>query len=90
VTEALPSPGDRLAEEGAGVVRERSSLVPNVAVILGSGLGAVVDGMQDTEAFAFTELPGFPAPTVPGHAGRLALGTLDGVPNAAFQGRIHF
>jgi purine-nucleoside phosphorylase len=90
VTEALPSPGDRLAEEGAGVVRERSSLVPNVAVILGSGLGAVVDGMQDTEAFAFTELPGFPAPTVPGHAGRLALGTLDGVPIAAFQGRIHF
>jgi purine-nucleoside phosphorylase len=86
----VPSPGDRLAEEAVGVVRERSSLEPRVAVILGSGLGAVVDGMTDVEAFAFTDLPGFPAPTVPGHAGRLVLGLLDGVPIAAFQGRIHF
>jgi purine-nucleoside phosphorylase len=90
VVQAAPSPGDRLGEEAAGVVRERSSLVPNVAVILGSGLGAVVDGMTDVESFAFTDLPGFPAPTVPGHAGRLALGRLDGVAIAAFQGRIHY
>jgi len=87
---AVPSPGDRLGDEAAGVVRERSSLEPAVAVILGSGLGAVVDGMTDVESFAFTELPGFPAPTVPGHAGRLAVGNLDGVAVAAFQGRIHF
>ena len=86
----VPSPGDRLADEAAGVVRERSSLEPRVAVILGSGLGAVVDGMTAVDAFAFTDLPGFPAPTVPGHAGRLVLGNLDGVPIAAFQGRIHF
>jgi purine-nucleoside phosphorylase len=86
----VPSPGDRLGEEAAGVVRERSSLEPRVAVILGSGLGAVVDGMTGVEAFAFTDLPGFPAPTVPGHAGRLVVGELDGVPIAAFQGRIHF
>ena len=90
VTRPVPSPGDRLGEEAAGVVRERSSLEPRVAVILGSGLGAVVDGMTDVEAFAFTDLPGFPAPTVPGHAGRLVLGQLEGVPVAAFQGRIHF
>jgi purine-nucleoside phosphorylase len=90
VTGPVPSPGDRLGEEAAGVVRERSSLEPRVAVILGSGLGAVVDGMTGVEAFAFTDLPGFPAPTVPGHAGRLVLGNLDGVPIAAFQGRIHF
>jgi purine-nucleoside phosphorylase len=90
VTRPVPSPGDRLGEEAAGVVRERSSLEPRVAVILGSGLGAVVDGMTGVEAFAFTDLPGFPAPTVPGHAGRLVLGNLDGVPIAAFQGRIHF
>src|SRR5207244_2898599 len=38
----------------------------------------------------FGELPGFPAPTVPGHAGRLLLGTLAGVAVAAFMGRIHF
>jgi inosine/guanosine/xanthosine phosphorylase family protein len=89
--EALPSPGDRLAEEAAGVVRERTSLVPRLAMILGSGLGGVVDGMTDAEVFAFgDDLPGFPEPSVPGHAGRLALGRFAGVPIAAFRGRIHF
>ncbi|MGZ8637611.1 MAG: hypothetical protein ACXWX2_11660, partial [Actinomycetota bacterium] len=62
---AVPSPADRLAEEAAGVIRERTSLVPAVAVILGSGLGGVVDGLEDAESFAFTDLPGFPPPSVP-------------------------
>jgi purine-nucleoside phosphorylase len=88
--DAIPSPGDRLAEEAAGVIRERTSLVPSVGVILGSGLGGAVEGMSEAETFAFTDLPGFPAPTVPGHAGALSLGMLDGVPIAAFRGRIHF
>lgn len=87
---SLPSPGDRLAEEAAGVIRERTSLVPEVGVILGSGLGGAVEGLADAETFAFADLPGFPPPSVPGHAGRLSLGMLDGVPVAAFQGRIHF
>jgi purine-nucleoside phosphorylase len=90
LTEALPSPGDRLAEEAAGVVRERTSLVPSFGLILGSGLGAVVDDITDAETFAFADLPGFPAPSVPGHQGRLSLGRLDGVPVAAFRGRIHY
>lgn len=90
VVEALPSPRDRLAEEAAGAIRERTSLVPVVGLILGSGLGAVVDDMTDAETFAFAELPGFPPPSVPGHAGRLSLGRLEGVPVAAFRGRIHF
>jgi purine-nucleoside phosphorylase len=88
--EPVPSPSDRLAEEAAGVVRERSSVIPAVGVILGSGLGGVIDGMQDAETFAFTDLPGFPEPTVPGHAGRFSLGTFAGVAVAAFQGRIHY
>jgi purine-nucleoside phosphorylase len=87
---ALPTPGDRLAEEAAGVVRERTSLEPEVAVILGSGLGGAVEALADAETLAFSDLPGFPAPSVPGHAGRLSLGRLGGVPLAAFQGRIHF
>lgn len=90
LTDVVPSPGDRLAEEAAGVIRERTSLVPSVAVILGSGLGGVVDDMTDAESFAFADLPGFPAPTVPGHQGRVSLGLLDGVPVAAFRGRVHF
>lgn len=88
--QTMPSPDDRLAEEAAGVVRERTSLVPSVGLILGSGLGAVVEGMTDVESFAFADLPGFPLPTVPGHAGRLAVGHFDGTSVAAFQGRIHY
>lgn len=87
---ALPSPGDRLAEEAAGVVRERTSLVPAVGLLLGSGLGGAVDELAGAETFAFTDIPGFPPPSVPGHAGRLSLGMLHGVPVAAFQGRIHY
>lgn len=90
VVEALPSPGDRLAEEAAGVIRERTSIVPAVGVILGSGLGAAVQAMTDAETFRFAELPGFPPPSVPGHAGTLSVGVLDGVPLAAFRGRIHY
>jgi purine-nucleoside phosphorylase len=90
VADAYPSPGDRLAEEAAGVIRERTSLIPSVGVILGSGLGGAVDGMSEAETFQYTDLPGFPAPSVPGHAGALSLGLLDGVPIAAFRGRIHF
>jgi purine-nucleoside phosphorylase len=86
----VPSPGDRLAEEAAGVVRERTSLVPSVGVILGSGLGRVVEGLTEAESFPFADLPGFPPPSVPGHAGRLSIGRLDGVPIAAFGGRIHY
>jgi purine-nucleoside phosphorylase len=90
VFHGLPSPGDRLAEEAAGVIRERTGLVPAVGVILGSGLGGAVAALEDAETFAFTDLPGFPAPTVPGHAGALSLGVLGGIPVAAFQGRIHY
>ncbi|HSJ51552.1 MAG TPA: purine-nucleoside phosphorylase [Actinomycetota bacterium] len=86
----LPSPGDRLAEEAAGVIRERSSLVPAVGMILGSGLGGVVADLDEAETFPFVDLPGFPPPSVPGHAGAVALGSFGGVPVAAFEGRIHY
>lgn len=86
-----PGPGDHLAEEGVAVIRSRSSVVPDVAVVLGSGLGdAVSADVRVGAEFKFEALPGFPAPTVPGHAGRLVLGDLYGVPAAAFLGRVHF
>jgi purine-nucleoside phosphorylase len=87
---AGPSPGDHDAEAAVAVIRERSSVVPRVAVVLGSGLGPAADLIERDAELSFGELPGFPAPTVPGHAGRLLLGTLSGVPVAAFLGRIHF
>ena len=72
----LPSPHDGNADAAAEVVRERCALVPSVAIVLGSGLGAATAAMQEEASFGFDELPGFPAPTVPGHAGRLVLGRI--------------
>jgi inosine/guanosine/xanthosine phosphorylase family protein len=58
--------------------------------VLGSGLGAAAANVREEESFSFDELPGFPPPSVPGHAGRLVLGELSGVRVAVFRGRIHF
>jgi purine-nucleoside phosphorylase len=87
----LPSPGDDLAARGASLIQAATDLVPRAGVILGSGLGpALGDALEETASFAFEDLPGLPPPGVPGHAGRLALGRLAGVPVAAFFGRVHF
>jgi purine-nucleoside phosphorylase len=87
---SVASPGDRRAEEAVAVIRERSQVAPRVGIILGSGLGPAADLVEQDAAFSFGDLPGFPAPTVPGHAGRLLLGSIAGVPVAAFMGRIHY
>ena len=70
-------------------VRARSPLVPAVGIVLGSGLGGLADDLEDPVASAFADLPGWPAATAPGHAGRLLLGTLGGTPVAMLQGRFH-
>jgi inosine/guanosine/xanthosine phosphorylase family protein len=70
-------------------VRARSELVPRVALVLGSGLGGLADLLSDAVAIPFTLLPGWPAASAPGHAGRLLLGHLEGVPVACLQGRLH-
>ena len=70
-------------------VRARSSLVPRIGIVLGSGLGGLADDLEDPVAIPFADLPGWPAATAPGHAGRLLLGTLGGTPVAILQGRFH-
>jgi xanthosine phosphorylase len=62
---------------------------PRLGIILGSGLGAVAEALEDAEVIPYIELPDFPAPSVHGHAGTLALGTLSGLPVACLQGRRH-
>jgi purine-nucleoside phosphorylase len=86
----LPGPSDSFADQAAEVVRSQTAFAPAVAIVLGSGLGASTEHLVEEASFSFQELPGFPRPTVPGHAGRLVLGELAGVPAAAFRGRIHF
>ena len=90
MTSGLPSPGDDLPARGAEIVRARTQLVPSVGLVLGSGLGPAIEDVLEVEAsFAFTDLPGFPPPGVPGHAGTLSLGRFAGVAVAAFSGRVH-
>jgi xanthosine phosphorylase len=62
---------------------------PRLGIILGSGLGAVADALEDAVTMPYTELPEFPRPSVHGHAGTLALGRLSGLPVACMQGRAH-
>jgi inosine/guanosine/xanthosine phosphorylase family protein len=91
VSGGVPGPDDDLAERCAAVVRGATDLVPRAGIVLGSGLGpALGDQLEEAASFEFLDLPGFPPPGVPGHAGRLILGTLGGVPVAAFSGRVHF
>ncbi len=88
---ARPSPGGDEPERAAAAVAARTSVRPSVAIVLGSGLGdALAEDLEVDAELAFGELPGFPPASVPGHAGRLRLGTLYGVPVAAFFGRVHF
>jgi purine-nucleoside phosphorylase len=89
--EGLPGPGDDLPARAAAVVRGATDIEPRAAVVLGSGLGpALGDALVEAAVFPFTDLPGFPPSGVPGHAGRLVIGHLAGVPVAAFFGRVHF
>ena len=75
--------------DAVAAIRARTALVPKVALTLGSGLGGVVDAVEEATLFPTRELPHWPVSTVPGHAGRLALGHWRGVPVAALSGRSH-
>jgi purine-nucleoside phosphorylase len=84
-------PSDQPARLAALVdaVRARTDLVPEVGIVLGSGLGGLADQLGDPVAIPFAELPGWPPATAPGHAGRLLLGHLGGRPVVMLQGRFH-
>jgi purine-nucleoside phosphorylase len=73
----------------AAAVRTRTDLVPEVGIVLGSGLGGLADDVEDPVAIPFEDLPGWPAATAPGHVGRLILGRLAGRPVIMLQGRFH-
>jgi purine-nucleoside phosphorylase len=76
---------------GAAVraIRAHSALVPEVAVILGTGLGGLARDVAGAVTVPYGDIPGFPAPTVETHSGRLSLGALGGRPAAVLEGRFH-
>ncbi|HZD10003.1 MAG TPA: purine-nucleoside phosphorylase [Candidatus Binatia bacterium] len=77
-------------DEAAHCISERSGHKPRIALVLGSGLSGLADAVEDADVLPFAEIPSWPSSTVPGHGGRLVLGTLEGVPVLVMQGRVHF
>jgi purine-nucleoside phosphorylase len=76
-------------QAAAGVVRGQSALVPEIGIILGTGLGGLAREIAVDAEVPYAEIPGFPLSTVETHAGRLLLGRLGGRPVVAMQGRFH-
>ena len=75
------------AEYVKRIIGERN---PKIAIILGSGLGVLSDEFVNEVIIPYREIPGFPISTVEGHAGELLIGTLEGVPVIAMNGRFHY
>ncbi len=77
-------------QAAADYIRSRSSISPQIGLILGSGLGDIADEITDAVRIDYHDIPHFPVSTVEGHAGRLVIGMLMGKPVIALQGRFHF
>ena len=71
-------------------VREKTDFVPQVAIVLGSGLGDYADGIQVEAEIDYKEIEGFPVSTVPGHAGKFIFGYVGTVPVVCMKGRVHY
>jgi len=79
---------DRI-QDAAAVVHRRTRLRPDVAIVLGTGLGGLASEIEVDAAIPYEQIPGFPLSTVESHAGRLLLGRLGQRPVVAMQGRFH-
>jgi purine-nucleoside phosphorylase len=77
-------------DEVADAVRERISIKPRVAMILGSGLGGLADEVENATVVPYGELPNWPTSTVFGHEGALVVGQLEGQDVVVMQGRVHY
>ena len=71
-------------------VKDRIPFAPDVALVLGSGLGDYADHIQVEAAIDYHEIEGFPISTVPGHKGRFVFSHIEGVPVVLMQGRVHY
>ena len=77
-------------KESAQFIQGRTSLRPTTGIILGSGLGSLVDIMEERAVIPYTEIPNFPRSHVAGHAGNLVIGRIGQEIIAAMQGRFHY
>lgn len=77
-------------KESATYIRSVANSSPETAIILGTGLGALVDHITDKQFIPYTDIPNFPVSTVEGHSGNLIFGKLGSKPVMAMQGRFHY
>jgi purine-nucleoside phosphorylase len=77
------------ADRAAKFILSKTKLRPKIALVLGSGLGAFADDLAAPTKIPSAKIPGFPRSTAIGHAGRLVIGSVDNIPVAAMQGRVH-
>jgi len=77
-------------KETASFIKGKTSCNPDVAIILGTGLGGLADDVQITACLNYTDIPGFPESTAPGHSGKLIFGCLGGKEVMVMQGRFHY
>jgi purine-nucleoside phosphorylase len=80
---------ERVMEAAAYLRGQLGRLGPHVGIVLGSGLGAVADAVDDPVIVPYAEIPHFPQSTVEGHSGRIVAGQLGGAPVVIMQGRVH-
>jgi purine-nucleoside phosphorylase len=78
------------ADEAAAVLRSAIGGPPAAAVILGSGMGSLVDRFTDQTVIPYDQVPYFPKPTVAGHAGNVVVGSVEGAKAILLQGRFHY
>ncbi|HEX8616749.1 MAG TPA: purine-nucleoside phosphorylase, partial [Thermoanaerobaculia bacterium] len=90
MSEAMNNAMINAIDDAVAFIRSKSSIQPEAGVILGSGLGNVVDAIDIETSIPYADIPGAKASTVVGHQGRLILGRANGLAVAVMQGRVHF
>ncbi|MDR1549364.1 MAG: purine-nucleoside phosphorylase [Hungatella sp.] len=76
--------------ETVSYIKARTDRRPQVAIVLGSGLGGYVEQLKNTIVIPYEDIPNFPRPTVAGHSGKLCIGEISGKCVAVMQGRNHY
>lgn len=77
-------------QKTADYIKNKVTTIPKYAIILGTGLGELVNIITDKQEIPYNEIPNFPVSTVEGHSGKLIFGKLGGINVIAMQGRFHF
>ncbi len=80
----------KMLNEAVDYIKSQIDFKPQIGIILGTGLGSLVDGIEMVGTVDYDKIPNFPVSTVESHAGRLLFGNLRGKPVVCMQGRFHF